>query len=421
MKNLAPFNLTCDAIETAGDIRIEKGRLFFRSDTEWGGCETNVIHAVSSESQVAFNSVVNPIPYKLIMESGSRLYPSGPKPFSPKYNIWSGPIVLNGSISLAYNGEDATGVTLYGPVSGSGGITVNSICKLSLSCPTNEFTGAFTVKNGAVLNVDADGAVPANGGGINGEDGATVMLTGGDMSLPASTFAGCLVSNEVVGAKATFAGITKTGAGTLNLVGGIEGTDVNVQEGDVKFGRIVAVGENGGLYSWRTNFADQAEMTAWWPSDNPPYSGKSKDADWLSAANKLKGEVERERIDYPDFAYSAWASKWRLYVAEGFFRSNEPTNAVFTFTTSIADMAAVWIDGTCILRRGLSGNVPSTIQDRIATTYFATSGTITLEPGPHEFLFVTGHHNASGKGPRAQALDGAGIDWAANRLASRNG
>ena len=414
MKNCDPFNFTCGEVETAGDILVKKGRFFLDGSTVWGGCDTNVIQtAATSDSQIAFRSVLNPVPYKLLLAKNSRLYPSSPKPFSTKYNVWAGPVELSGTSVLSYNGEEATGVTLAGRVSGSGSISVSSVCKLRLTCPTNNFSGSVTVKNGAILFVAADGAIPANGGGISGEAGSTVVMLGGDMSLPASTFSGGVVSNAVAGSKVSFAGITKTGEDTtLTLVGGIEATNADVQAGDIKFGRIVPVGEDGGVYMWSTNFADQATMKAWWPASKGPSDKNSTDADWLSAANKLKSEVEPELVDYPVFAYSTWPAGWQFYVADGYFRSSEPTNAVFTFTTSIADMAAVWIDGTCILRRGSSANMPSGLGES-SSTYFVTSGTLTLAPGPHQFLFVAGHYNSSGRGPRAQALGNAGLDWAA--------
>ena len=396
-------------IPAGGEVIVKAGRWFLDTSTVWtGGSETTI--RVRGDGEIGFRGVKNPVPYKLVLADGARLYPSS----DGGANEWSGPVEITGTANVYYGTKENHFMRISGPISGSGGISVSYGETLRLSCTSNTFTGAVTLSLAAKLAVEANGAVPTNCLGLVCADDTTVRLAcDGDVSLPASTLGGCLVSNAVVGAKATFAGITKTGSGTLNLVGGIEVANADVQAGEVKFGRIVPVGEYAGLYLCSTNFASQDDMFAWWPSATSPNSGKSKTSEWLAAANKLKDEVEPELVDYPAFAYRAWDNKYQLYVAEGYFHSNEPTNAVFTFTTSIADMAAVWIDGTCILRRGSSANMPKELGES-GTTYFVTQGTLTLEPGPHRFLFVSGRCASSGRGPRGQPLGPAGLDWAAN-------
>ena len=173
----------------------------------------------------------------------------------------------------------------------------------------------------------------------------------------------------------------------------------------------VARGEDvAGLYAAETNFPSPAALCEW--LGFTPVRGCEPEG-FRPAAAKLFWDCGASLVPRPERAYRSWSNAETNILAayKGFFWNTEPTNVTVTFATSMADIAVVWIDGTLLLSNvgSMSG------KGKYTKTYFVKCATTALSPGPHKFLFVTGHYATSTKGPRnISQADTLGAVWKSN-------
>ena len=408
--NSMPFDMACRAIYDPGHFVVSSGRLFFDGashDTVWNGSSANTV-TVASNAQIGFRAVKSAIPYSAIMANNSIFYPSN----DGGNNDWGGPVRLNGTVKVSYGTKENHAMVISGPISGPGGLQVLTGDTLRLTCTTNSFEGGVSIDGGATLILSHAGALPSNGGAISCASGKIITRNEG-MTLPDITSCSdCLISNTAPGTVVAIGNITKNSGAdtTLALAGGIHVTNrLDVQAGRVSFGRMGGATE-AGVYAATTNFADQSALDGWvgWALNNS--NGTTSRLNAL--ADKMLAELEVLPAARPSLPYTAntsWPSAYPLELCKGYFRNNAPTNAVVTFVTSIADAAALWIDGVIVSKLFQSISYPRASE----STYFIRRTPVTLSPGLHEFMLLVGHRNSSSYGPKTKYLDFdiVGANW----------
>ena len=420
---VVPYDMQgCPTVATAGTIDLVRGRFFMDSSTSsWAGDGSGTLY-VRSGMQLGFRSTEAPVPWSLVLEDNTLLYPSSGTIWSGTKNIWSGPVEVQGTTEVEYAGSNGgnTGVMLFGPVSGIGGFSIGSDTVLRLSCPTNSFTGGVTVQcnegNLGGLVLDATGALPPKTSGSHTVNGGRVVLRGGNMDIPNFSFNRGVLSNAVAGTTANIGTLTKTGNRLFEIAGGVAVTnrlEVKSPSLGTDASGIRLVADMTGLsecnfISATTNFTPskteaQAEYTAFFGK----LPNKMSAAELKAAAEKLLDELPNEVKDTPELAYRGWtaAESFNCTAYRGKFRLDGAANETVTFGVSVADTAAVWVDGSLVVKNMGSYQLTS-------GTCFVKLGEVTLAPGEHELLILLGHYGSSGYGPRQQTSSQYGVVWA---------
>ncbi|MBR0056315.1 MAG: hypothetical protein IJP66_03210, partial [Kiritimatiellae bacterium] len=431
MDSGASLTLSASSFATAGDIVIAAGRLLLNGATVWTGGAENTV-TVRNGAQLGFYDVANPVPWSLALENGSSIYPQyGDVEADATPNVWAGPVtVASGRVDVYYSDSASTGVHFSGPVGGAGGFRLAGATALRLSCPTNTFAngvvlnGASTTAGGLIL--DATGALPAESaienviGGGKGYRQRVVAAPG--IALPDMAFSReGILENLSGGAPAAIGTLGKVNNNPFTLSGGIAVTNILSVSGNGAVSFAADTAAYAGLYMAATNFSTtkataQTEVQSYFG-----ISGKINNASnargtltepmLKDMAAKLLADIPNEEVATPDLAYRAWTGDeaQRFAAYRGHFLNTEGTNVVASFATSIADIAAVWIDGDCVVM-----NVGSkALTGGSSSTYFVTLGEAELTPGSHEIEILLGHIATSSNGPKSLVAGdvAAGVDW----------
>ena len=417
--NSQPLDLSFGSIVTAGDIDVVKGRLFLDdATTSFAGSSANTVR-VASGNQLAFRGTTVPIPYSLILDGDVTLYPSQGSGLTDGQNEWAGPVTLNGKAKVDYDSKP-TGVHISGPVSGTGSFAVANTNSLRLSNSGNTFSGGVDISNTSFdangtlcgLYVDADGAVPVDGTEITNHLGS-IIFRGGNMTLPpVHVSSGAVLSNACPGTVVRIPSLSKWGAKTLEVSGGIALTNrLYGGKGLVRLSGYEPGTCVAGLKRAHQNFDTAKELTDYCKNQVGVTLSKSlKPSEARKIFTYLRKNVTATTEDCAESAYRAWttAETYSLESYWGYFRNNEPTNVTVTFATSIADTAALWVDSQNII---LNVGSKKTIVDGISKTYFVTLGEVTLAPGAHTFDLLFGHYDSTTKGPRPADYSKSGLKW----------
>ena len=424
----------CKGVATAGTIDVVRGRLFLDSSTTWAGDSSNKVY-VRSGAMLALRGVNNPVPWSLVLEDATQLYPSNGNIWNNQaVNVWSGPVEVQGTCKVEYSGSNNnnTGVTLTGLVSGPGGFTVNADNALRLANPANSFTGGVTVQcnegNLGGLILEATGALPPMASGSHTVNGGRVVLRGGNMDISNFSFNRGVLSNAVAGTTVNIGTLTKTGNRLLEIAGGVAVTNrLEVRSPSLGTGAsgirlvtdlssvlamtYVSAGTNF-LASTATATEAKREYKAFFGYQ--PGASMS-DADLKAMADKMLDELPNEIVTSPEFAYRTWAAeeKWHCGAYKGVFSVTGEENVTVTFGISLADVAAVWVDGTLVVRGINSYNIAPA--GASSQTCFVHLGEVVLVPGKHELLILLAHYNSSGYGPRGQNNPAYGVVWDSNK------
>lgn len=409
-----PFNFTFTQVVTAGDIHVVQGRFFFSGDTVFAGGSENAV-TVDGGNDLAFRGVTAPIPWSLVLADGANLYPSSPRSDAGfNYNVWSGPVTLNGSVTVNYS-QGPSSVAFAGPVGGTGGFSVNRTNTLYLASSANTFRGGVSVTGhspGCKLVLQNENSLPADGRYLLVRHG-TVVLNPGVRALPEvqiGTQGLAVLSNTVPGSVVQVPDVSMYGTGRFAMFGGIAVTNtLSVDTGKVELaGYMADPACVAGLYRASTNFAAKADVAPYVSANTGvTLASGNKFSDLRKVYNHIINTYESAVVTEISDAAGTWSSAPdRLVAYSGYFHNNEVTNVTYTFAMSIADIAALWIDGT-----GLLKNVNS--KKNSVGTYFVTLGTVTLAPGPHKFEVLMGHYTTTSSGPRPAVHSAAGLNWAA--------
>ena len=410
-----PFNFTFTEVKTAGDIHVVRGRFFFSGDTVFTGGSENTV-TVDGGNDLAFRNTTTPIPWSLVLAGGANLYPSSPwRDAEYDYNVWSGPVTLNGNVLLNYS-QGPTSVAFAGPVGGPGGFTVNRTNTLHLASSANTFRGGVSVAGhttGCKLVLKNENSLPPDGGPLSVRHG-TVVLDSGVRALPEvkiATQALAVLSNTVPGSVVQVPNLSMDGTGTFSMYGGIAVTNTfSVNTGKVELaGFAVDPACVAGLYRAYTNFAAKTDVAPYVSANTGvTLASGNKFSDLRKVYNHIINTYESTVVTEISDAASSWSPANRLGAYSGYFHNNEATNVTYTFAMSIADIAALWIDGNGVLKNVGSKKVKV---DGSSKTYFVTLGTVTLAPGPHKFDVLMGHFTTSSSGPRSVSYPSVGLNW----------
>ena len=416
------FNLTFDEIKTAGNIHLKLGRFFFSGTTRYAG-GSEITFTADADTSVAFRNATVPVPWTLVVDGDITLYPSSPKS-DARYsaNVWSGPVILNGRAQVEYS-SGASSVAITGPVSGTGSFVVYRQNKLHLSCPTNTFTGGVLVAGGdntCTFTVGGEKALPPDGGALEVHNG-TISLAKGPVALPAInsiTAGSAIITNTSPCSSVKTPSLTKDGAGTLTVYGGIDITNtLCVCTGKVELVGFTTNAQNAaGLYRYSTNFVDGTDLKNYFTgSIGVTFKKGSMSADDLRKVFDHVMDIKRDSpttTDGVDLAFNRWAAsqKTSMYAYTGYFRNLAETNVTVTFGLSIWDVEALWIDGENLL-----ANVGTKNASSGSNTYCLQLNDVRLTPGPHKIEILLGHWTSSNGGANSSQYPNADdpIDWPA--------
>lgn len=431
MDDGTPFVLSGSGVSSAGHIDVVSGRLTLSGSTTWAGDSANTA-TVRRAASVAFYNVETQIPWSLSLESDAGLYAQlGDVEASASLNVWAGPVeIVSGRANVTSPDDTAAGVHLVGTVNGDGGFRVSGLAALRLSNPANSFAG------GAVLNgsstsaggmiLDATGALPAESAIANvigGDKGYVqrVVLAGGNMKIPDVTFSReGMLTNSADGTAAAIGTLSKANNNAFMVAGGVSVTNMFSFSGNGTVSFRGDISPVAGLYMAATNFSTekataQAECKVYFGIEEKINNAANARAALTESvlkgmADKMIAELPNERILAPDLAYRAWTTSeaQRFAAYRGCFNHLEPTNAFVTFAVSLADIAAVWIDGDCIVMNVGSKTAPT---GSSATTFFLTLGSKELTPGAHEITILLGHVATNSNGPKVIHAGDDSMDW----------
>lgn len=411
-------------ITSPGNIDLLQGRLHLEGDAQWEGDENNRL-AISSGAMLGMREALSDIRWTLDLADGSVLYPSlgGINEFSG--NVWSGPVVLNGTCQVLYNdGTSGTYVRLDGPVTGNGAFTVGTGAWLVLSNPENSFTGGVEVSQGSDgdggLVLAANGALPADGGKLVIKSGTVRLSSQERYDLPfIEVTSGGRLCADYRGFGGTVAKLTKWGANSFDFDAGLTVTGETYVAKSLLRISPAPLG-TAGLLAAHTNFADQA---AWEEFVGGVAQGSTPSEKKLAYAFERLLEIAQEdgfavTVASPEAAYREWAAseKFLMGAYSGYIWNNSPEDRVVTFASSIADTAVLWINGAKVLM-GVASK-----PDNDGKTHFVNIGECVLKPGANSFRFLLGHRKTGSYGPRSDTRDGSLVYWEAkNGLMYRDG
>ena len=278
---------------------------------------------------------------------------------------WNGPVRLERDLSI-YNASAAAnhlvGINLNGLVSGNGGIQCSAgsgagvrDMKLGLSCPTNTFTGGVNLKEGNVLALSANGALPKDGNGATVTDGEVHLLGDDVYDLPVLNVVSNGVVSQVSRSGGKWKGVVKTGAGTLAYKA-FAGADIlEVREGTFRMPDLDYSPVAGLIKSAWTNGTEANAISDWNSDSFHPI----------------------ETMLLADAAYAkATACGWAPGVVlayRGYIRNPDPTNVMWSFASAIDWGGRLLIDGVEVLRN--------------PQRWYPVRNNVDLSPGYHQFEY----------------------------------
>ena len=274
-------------------------------------------------------------------------------------NQWNGPVRLAKMTKVTESGKASAYATIRFPkkVTGDGGLVfTGNYQELRIGGKNNDFKGGVSMKNGRI-RVDADGALPRDGGWLHLTN-SVVQFNGPVVcSLPSVEFSGTGLVSACSGTwKDT---VLKTGAGELVYESQLGADLLDVQGGTVRFTRKVL---KPGLFGGSKTYTESTIYNAYAQSD-------------LLVTNSVS-------LNMPLMETAGWSANV-LVTYSGYIWNTNTTDVTWTWHCCIDDACDVWIDGA----RVISQYGWKTIVTK----------NITLTPGPHSFI-VRAYNGTGGSG-----------------------
>ena len=362
----------------------------------WTGDADNGLMLTNGADMVWY--VFDPRPWwSLVVNEGSELRISGQEKYpcnlgaAERYGSWGGPLRINADTFQIHGEAPLQGAWFLGHVSGRGGISASDMW-LKLSCATNSFVGSVSVscvrksyETGLALY--ANGAIPANGGGIAVTNATTYLGAEEAFALPKLTYevTSGTVSVSGLATRVTAPSLLKTGGGTLDMstlpmaVTGL----VDVRDGTLKVcGRAIDAADASRLHS---------AVPGLWCGVSPDESGSGADAT-VVYSNFVDSCFAMMR----EHTYPPW-TRSRPTVWGGYIWNRSPTNETWTFAVSVRAQGRVYVDGAVVANNDDYSNV--------------ALGNKVMTPGPHLFRFAVNPRKAAEPGSGIPSLD-KGWVWA---------
>ena len=416
--NMNGYDLTCTTlgdtrgvqvlcglqVKTPGNILADHTQLYFSSSKKWEGTAENTV-VLTNNPYFRMYNFGGQINWTLVnayegLIGYSQDASSSPSYDDPTQNIWHGPWRLDKSmyIGASTTASDNYGIVLAGAVSGDGGFTLRHQW-LRLKSRANTFKGGITVTTSGHLVLYGNGSLPVDGGTLKLLNGGEVLFDEANTdALSLSTMEYPAIDWTVAsGANAVLPGTTNTivkslvkrGAGTLNLVGDLTGTEDLTGAVAVTGITEIAAG------TVRLPCARAGFVSGWFNSEDSGNDTNSKAMDNFNymATNKIVRRTE--------LAYTSDKTAWRkasgytgVIAYQGYIWNREEEDKLIVIAQAMWKGSRLWVDGVQIAGRPkplvTSGNEVSyyhggSPNDNQRITFY----TVTLSPGPHRMDFRT--------------------------------
>ena len=396
-------------VENPGNIVSDHTQLYFSASKTWAGDAANTV-TLTNNAYFRMYNFGGKIKWTLVNDCenlGGYANASKDSPTynRPDHNIWHGPWRLNESVILgaANTSTDDHGIALSGAISGDGGISLRHQW-LRLRSRSNTFKGGVTVTTSGHLVLYGNGSIPANGGTLKIHNGGEVILdeeNAAELGLKTMAYP-AIDWNVSSGSTAVLPGTTNTiikslvkrGAGTLNLVGDIAGTEDHVGVATVTGVTEIAAG------TLRIPCGSAGLVSGWFTSKD---SGNEANSD---AAANLDYMTTNKIVLRTEVAYTSDKKVWRkdpatngVFAYRGYIWNRTQEDMPIVFAQAMWKGSRLFIDAT----NKLEGYDRPWDTNRKVSWYHSgdhqrlTFYSTTLSPGPHQIDFRT--HTSSDWGP----------------------
>ena len=389
-------------VKNPGNILADHTQLYFSASKTWEGTAANTI-VLTNNPYFRMYNFGGQIKWTLVNAYEGLIGYSQDASTSvtyddPTQNIWHGPWRLdkNMYIGASTTGSDNYGIVLAGNVSGEGGITLRHHW-LRLKSKSNTFKGGVTVTTSGHLVLYGNGSLPANGGTLKIQNGGEVIFdeTNTD-ALSLTTMAYPAIDwNVASGSTATLPGTTNTivkslvkrGAGTLDLVGDLTGTEDLTGAVAVTGVTEIAAG------TLRLPCARSGFVSGWFNSSD---SGNESNSD---AGQNLGYMTTNKIVRRTELAYTSDSNAWRrtssngVIAYHGYIWNRGEEDKRIVFAQAMWKGSYLYIDGTRIKGypaplmssgyevssyHGANKNIGGVVDNQRLAFY-----TVTLPKGPH--------------------------------------
>ena len=425
-------------VENPGNIVGDHTQLYFSASKTWEGTADNTV-TLTNNAYFRMYNFGGQIKWTLVNDSenlGGYANAASTTSTSnqPNHNIWHGPWRLNESVTLGAANEstDNHGIVLNGAVSGDGGISLRHQW-LRLRSRSNTFKGGVTVTTSGHLVLYGNGSIPANGGTLKIHNGGEVILdeeNAAELGLKTMAYP-AIDWNVPSGSTAVLPGTTNTiikslvkrGAGTLNLVGDIPGTNYHMGVANVTGVTEIAAG------TLKIPCGSAGLCEGW---IDPVIINSTSGNDLIG---KLEYTATNRVALGTELAYTSDKALWRrdsdelsslLLSYHGYVWNRKSTPVTWVFAQSMWKGSRLYIDGEVIDGYGAPGNLGTKVSyyhggtpnDNKRVAFY----TVTVNPGPHRIdmrTYTQGINNSIGRwGPcqydPTNAVWKANFGWAVN-------
>ena len=418
-------------VKNPGNIVADHTQAYFSASKTWEGDAENTVTLTNNAYFRMYNfggqvnwTLVNAHEDLIGYSSASA------SSYDGSNNIWHGPVRLDKSMTLGSTSTstDNHGIFIAGNVSGDGGFTLRHHW-LRFKSKSNTFKGGVTVNTSGHLVLSGNGSLPAKGGTLKLLNGGEVLFDEAKADkIGLTTVAYPDIDWTVAsGSTATLPGTTNTivkslvkrGAGTLNLVGDIAGTEDLTGSVAVTGVTEIAAG------TLRLPCARSGFVSGWFNYLDTGNDTNSK------AVGNLNYMTTNKIVRRTELAYTSDRDAWRrtspsyngVIAYHGYIwnRTEEDRRLVFA--------QAMWKGS----RLGVDGNIITGYDKPFSTasavSFSHSSGdnhrvafyTVTLSPGPHRIdlrTYTTSDWGPWGGGTESQEITNAvwkaNFGWAVN-------
>jgi len=348
-----------DSVTTNGNVIASGGNVTFPSQCSFPGDASNIF-TLTNNAQFCFCwSVLSKVFWTLDVADGYFLLS-----VDDQDNLWNGPVILRKMTNFKGGNNAATFATVRFPkkVTGDGGFNMmGNYQELRLGCPDNDFKGGIAMNAGS-LRIDADGAVPRDGGRLFLTNSAVIFNGVASCNLPSVEFNGTGYVGKCSGTWK--AEVVKSGTGALVYDSLMGAGLLDVRGGTVRFNRSSLAGLNEGTKSYGDGETNTPLVKAAYT--NTPYLMLT------NAVTKNMPRMERNN----------WSQN-ELVTYAGYIWNTNATDVTWTWHVCIDDACDVFLDGERV------------ISQAGWTTIVTTN--LTLTPGPHAFA-VRAYNGIGGSG-----------------------
>ena len=438
--NMNGYDLTCKTfgdsranqvfcglqVKNPGNIVADHTQLYFSASKTWAGTDENTV-TLTNNAYFRMYNFGGQVNWTLVnTHEGLIGYSSASDPsYDGSNNIWHGPVRLDKSMTLGSTSTstDNHGIFIAGKVSGDGGFTLRHHW-LRFKSKSNTFKGGVTVNTSGHLVLSGNGSLPAKGGTLKLLNGGEVLFDEAKADkIGLTTVAYPDIDWTVAsGSTATLPGTTNTivkslvkrGAGTLNLVGGLTGTE--------DFSGVVSVTGITEIAAGtlRLPCARSGFVSGWFNSGDTGDTSNSK------ALGNLTYMTTNKIVRRTELAYTSDKDAWRrtspsyngVIAYHGYIWNRTEEDRRLVFAQAMWKGSYLYIDGTRIkgypkplATSGSEVSFSHSSGDNQRVAFY----TVTLSPGSHRIdlrTYTTSDWGSWGGG--SESLEITNAVWKAN-------